>query len=250
MLAEVFGDSPRDLYFRPDIRWKQVKALAERAASMCSDGASRREFEAWCRIAEVHSALPKPDRAQIEDYLEKQRDAGPRAIEEEAIHLGVRILAVTRDRNPLTAAYMSVPLLEEVLRHYIVLLLNLPTKGSAFSGIDEAAIKQWWGKPFKYPDPSARLGGTELAVLAAVASAQRGTPLFSDQPELTGVLSALDATRNLLGHYVTTPKEDASKRLISSAKLLLERMCKHGGSSITLDEIERQVQPPRRFLSS
>ena len=71
MLAEVFKDSPRSLYFGSDVRWRRVKALAEEAAKMCANEASRREFEDWYRIAEVHNALPKPDRTQIEDYLKK-----------------------------------------------------------------------------------------------------------------------------------------------------------------------------------
>ena len=137
-----------------------------------------------------------------------------------------------------------------MLRHYVALILNLPLNGSAFANVDEMAIEQWWGNkiPFKRPDPSVRLGGTDLAVLAAAISARRNTPLFDSQSDLNLVLSELDTIRNLLGHYATTPQEDVSKRLIQRTKTLLERMCKHGGCSITLNEIERQVQPPRRFL--
>jgi hypothetical protein len=58
----------------------------------------------------------------------------------------------------------------------------------------------------------------------------------------------MDTIRNILGHDATTPREDMNKRLIQSAKTLLERVCNHGGCSFTLNEIERQVQPPRRFL--
>ena len=64
------------------------------------------------------------------------------------------------------------------------------------------------------------------------------------------VISEMDTIRNILGHYATTSREDMSKRLIQSAKALLERMCKHGSCSLTLNEIERQVQPPRRFLGT
>jgi hypothetical protein len=39
-----------------------------------------------------------------------------------------------------------------------------------------------------------------------------------------------------------------SRRLIQNAKTILRRMCEHGGCSITLSEIEKQVQPLRRFL--
>ncbi|MGH8070784.1 MAG: hypothetical protein ACRERE_37225 [Candidatus Entotheonellia bacterium] len=252
MLAEVFEDSPRNLYFGPNVRWKRVKALAEEAAKLCSDEASRKEFEAWYRIAEVHSTLPKPDRAQIEDYLKKQQVAGVRGVEEAAIYLGVRMLAVARDPNTLTAAHTAIPLLEDILRHYIVLVLNLPLNGSAFANVDEVSIAQWWVNktPFKRPDPLERLGGTQLAVLAATISAQRNTPFFDSQSDLNLILSDQDTIRNLLGHYATTPREDMSKRLIQSAKALLERMCKHGGCSITLNEIERQVEPPRSFLDS
>jgi hypothetical protein len=73
MLAEIFKDSPRNLYFGPNVRWRRVKSLAEEAAKMCSDQASRGEFEAWCRIAEVYSTLPKPDRAQIEGHQKNSK---------------------------------------------------------------------------------------------------------------------------------------------------------------------------------
>jgi hypothetical protein len=250
MLAEVFEDSPHNLYFGPNVRWKRVKALAEEASKMCADEASRREFDAWYTIAEVHSALPKPDRAQIEDHLKKQQIKGVRGIEEAAIHLGIRMLAVARDRNIVTAAYMAVPLIEEILRHYVVLVLNLSLNGSAFANIDETSVEQWWGNktPFKRPDPAARLGCVELNVLVAASSTQRNLPFFDSQSDLKLVLSDLDTIRNLLGHYATTPREDMSKRLIQNAKALLERMCKHGGCSITLSETEQQVRPPRRFL--
>jgi hypothetical protein len=250
MLAEVFKDSPHNFYFGSNVRWKRAKTLAEEAAEICADEASRREFEAWARIADVHSTLPKPDRTLIENYLKKQQAAGSRGIEEAVIHLGVRMLAVEHDRNTLTAAHTALPLLEDVLRHYVVLVLNLSPNGSAFTNVDEASIEQWWGNKtsFSRPDPSERLSGTALAVLAAAISAQRNTPLFDSQREFQHVLSDLETIRNLLGHYATTPREDISKRLIQSAKAILGRMCKHGDCSITLSEIEQQVQPPRRLL--
>jgi hypothetical protein len=162
------------------------------------------------------------------------------------------MLAVDRDQNTLTAAYTALPLLEDILRQYVVFVLNLPPRGSAFTNVDDVVIEQWWVNrtPFKRPDPSARLSGVQLAVLAAAISAQRGIPFFDSQSDLQLVLSELETIRNLLGHYATTPQEDVSKHLIQRAKTLLERMCKHGGCSITLNEIERQVQPPRRFLDS
>ena len=135
-----------------------------------------------------------------------------------------------------------------VCKHALV--LKLPLNGSAFANTDEMSIEQWWGNktPFKLPDHSERLSGVQLAVLAAAISAQRNIPFFDSQSDLNLVLSELETIRNLLGHYATTPREDASKRLIQRAKALLERMCKHGDCSITLNEIERQIQPPRRFL--
>jgi hypothetical protein len=159
------------------------------------------------------------------------------------------MLAVARDRNTL-AAYIASPLLEDILRHYVALVLNLPLNGSAFERVDEMSVEKWWGNktPFKRPNSSERLSGVHLAVLAAAISAQRNSPFFDSQSDLDFVLSEIDSIRNLLSHYTTTPREDMSKRLIQSAKTLLERMCKHGGCSITLNEIERQVQPPRRFL--
>jgi hypothetical protein len=250
MLAEVFKDSPHSLYFRADVQWGRVKALAKQAAEMCANEASRAEFEAWYRIAEIYTTLPGLSRDQIEAHLQRQKTAGRQGVEAAAIHLGIRLLAIERDQNTLTAAHIAIPLVEDILRHYVVLVLRLPPDGRAFRSADDAMIAHWWGsESFRYPYESRYLSGRELAVLAAAISAQRNMPLFESKEDLQLIHSNLRYIRNLLSHYTITPQDDMIKDLIRSAKALLKQMCTHGGCSISLDRIERQVQPPRRFLA-
>ncbi|HXO27692.1 MAG TPA: hypothetical protein VOA80_10135, partial [Thermoanaerobaculia bacterium] len=86
-----------------------------------------------------------------------------------------------------------------------------------------------------------------LAILAAAGSNARGTRLFEDQPELARLLSVLE-NRNELGHYVTTPNALTARSLSEKAASLLDRLCSHLGSTLTVREIETWLAPPSRFL--
>jgi len=245
MLVEIFGDSPGNLYFRPTIKWGRVKQLANEAAIRCRDLHSREEFDHWRRIAEIHEAAS--DRGK--DLCKIDKD-NIHFFEDAAIRLGIRIIAVRGDRNPVTAAYSAIPLIEEVLRHYVGLVLRVSLSGSAFEFVDRDVFDQWWRRPtpFKYPEKNEILLGTNLTMLAAVVSVQRSKPLFDDPIEVARLLTLLEEGRNLLGHYVTTPNERMSKTLVEHAGKLLDRMCCHRGSELTIKEIEAWVKFPRRFL--
>ena len=244
MLAEVFGDAPRHLYFGPTVRWRRVITLAEQGASMCSTEPSRAEFERWKRIAQVF--LDSPDKVPAQ----AKGNATVVVIENHAIRLGIRILAVAGDRNPVTAAYSAIPLIEDVLRHYVCLVLALSSNGSGFSALDRSHIDAWWTEPkqFQVPGVDDQLTATSLALLSAAQSSRLGHALFDNPKQLSQLLTLLDQGRNLLGHHVTTPDEKLSKDLVSQASRLLDRLCSHADSELRISELEGWVKAPRRFL--
>ena len=92
------------------------------------------------------------------------------------------------------------------------------------------------------------MSGTNLALLAAVKSSEKGAPLFRDPDDIANLLRLLDE-RNFPAHYISSPPEQLSKALITQATMLLNRMCMDGGSSITVKELEAWVRPPMGFLS-
>lgn len=249
ILAEAFGDAPGCLYFSPKVRWGQIKKFAREAASLCENEMSRAEFDHWRRIAESHETQFQVNGDDIKKKMNIQEKIDLQELENAAIRLGIRVLAVARDRNSVTAAYTAIPLIEDVLRHYVCLVLKLSTKGLEFVDIDSRKIDRWWKEPktFKFPDETERLSGVYLAMLAAVKSTERGKPLFDSPDDIARLLNLLDE-RNFPAHYVVTPHEQISKGLIAQAVILLNRMCSHGGSSITVKELETLVRPPMRFL--
>lgn len=251
MMAEVFGDGPISLYFSPTVKWNRMKLLAREAASRCQDTMSRKEFDRWERIAAAHEAKSPLKRAPARIEAGNQNEANVCELENAGIYLGARLIAVTRDKNPVTAAYVAIPLAEDILRHYVSLVLMLPTEGAAFESLDRGSIDAWWKqpKPFKPPDKSERLSGAHLAVLAGVVSGQRGKPLFYDAVDLSRFLSILDE-RNISAHYVTIPNTQTNKDLNERTTTLLNRMLQDGGSQLTVKEIEGWFRAPTQFLSA
>jgi hypothetical protein len=251
MLSYVFHDSPRDLYFSRETPWKRVQELAAKAAKACPDATASAEFERWVRVAEVQQAIPPPDRREIDRHIERLGSAGSRAIEDAIVHVGIRLLAVTRDRNTLTAVHVAIPLIEDILRHYVTVVMGVNPVGRAFADIGDGEILPWWSNTqvFQRPRPELGLGGAELAIVAAVLSARRGQPLFRGREEVDRLLSALDLTRNTVGHYVTTPTEELKRKLVGEAQKLFERLCRDIRSTWNREKIEDLVRPPRFFLN-
>lgn len=250
MMYEVYGGSPNDLYFGPDINWRKVARLGAIAANNCPNQEVRIDFENWIRVAEVHIEWPSENRGTLEKHLDSLRNAGKLAVEKAIIRLGIRLLAIQRDRNAVTAAYTAVPLVEELLRHYVVLVLNLPQLGSVFNGIDDESIMVWWPRieSFIRPGPDVRLNATSLAVAAALVSALRNQALFETPQDLHRMLTDLENARNPLGHHVLTPTDRLVGTLVSHAKFILNKMRSHADSPISLDVVSEMVSPPRRFL--
>ena len=249
MMAEAFGDGPICLYFGPRVRWYRLRQLAREAASKCQEGMGGEEFDRWERIAGAHEIVSrsKDVRARIELGRKGETNLGD--LENMGILLAARLIAVARDKNAVTAAYTAIPLAEDILRHYVCLVLNLPTQGSSFERVDRQSIDEWWQQPkaFKPPDKTERLSGTDLAVLAAVLSAQRGKPLFSDPADLSRFLGLLDE-RNISAHHVMTPTEHGNEDLTERTTMLIDRMFESGGSRLTVKEIESWFRAPIRFL--
>ncbi|MGD0075658.1 MAG: hypothetical protein ABSD31_15150 [Candidatus Binataceae bacterium] len=241
MMAEVFGDSPRSLYFGPKVKWTRVKQLATEAAALCREEASKTEFKHWIRISRSHE----------EQRQKTAQNADLEQAEDLVIRLALRVAAVAQDPNPVTAAYTAIPLVEDVLRHYVSIVLKLPATGAAFKGISESEIDGWWKNPispFEFPPESEPLSGVCLALLAACGSARIGKVIFDDSSELSELVSRLDSGRNLLGHYVTTPSAELAESLANRATILLDRMFAQLGSQLSVAQIRNWANPPRRFL--
>jgi len=56
--------------------------------------------------------------------------------------------------------------------------------------------------------------------------------------------------RNFPAHYVATPPEQLRSDVVGRTTVLLDRMCIHGGSSISVKELEAWVRPPIQFLGN
>jgi hypothetical protein len=249
MMAEVFGDAPGDLYFSPKINWQHVEQYARRGAKECVDKIAQSEFERWIRISEIHKV--DWDNIKRNDSSGKG-NISAKVAEDTAIRLAIRVLAIQRDTSPVTAAYAAIPLVEDVLRNYIVFVAELPLDSKAFSGIDETMIKEWWKekKTFKLPEGNAPLNVTHLAVLAAVISARRKAPLFDNPEGMSRLFRVLDEGRNRLGHYVIIPSEQLSRSLVEHAASLLDRIYIQIGSDLSIEEVSNWVRPPKYFLSA
>lgn len=245
MLADVFGDTPGSLYFGPNIDWTKVRTMARDASQLCPNEAARVEFERWQFIAKAfanrkqHVAHP----IKTEEHYD--------LFSEVAIRLGLRLLAISQDNSDVTATHMGIPLIEEILRAYVLFVLNLEDLGISFKDVAPDEITKWWLDPkqFLYPEPQSKLSASSLALIAAIHSDRRNQLLFPDSKELSRTLRLLDQVRNILGHYVTTPQTQDRLRLISSAKLLFGNLCQHGNLSFGLEDLQHWVKPPRRFLS-
>jgi hypothetical protein len=237
MMVEVFDDDPGNLYFEGRVRWELVARLARDAAQACPED-GRFEFEQWGAIARAHGMRSKDGRPH-----------GPPEVGDSVIWLTTRLAAIERDRNAVTAAYAAVPLIEDILRHYVELVLRLSGRAEDLREFDDAAIAAWWPDAlggFRRPT-SGPLTGTSLAVLAAASSTGRGVPLFGDSTELHRTLSAIDS-RNVLGHRVVSADRSILEPLRRTAANLLERLSVHGHSEWQPREIAAWLRPPRGFL--
>jgi hypothetical protein len=250
IMAEVFGDSPKSLYFGPKVKWHIVKKLAQQACDLCQDRIGQLEFKHWIRIAEVHEGYPS--KVNLKSEMPKDEKGTLCRTEDTIIRLAIRVLAVANDRNAVTAAYTGIPLIEDVLRHYVSLVLDLPLTATAFSDIDTESIAAWWkeAKVFKTPEENASLNVTHLALLAAVISAKKEKPLFTHPTEMSRLLRLQDRGRNMLGHNVLTPPAQLSQQLVEQTTILLDRMCLHLDSGLSVKEIESWVKPPKHFLTT
>jgi len=252
MMEEVYGDSPQNLYFRPGIQWRRIHELATTASRECIDNLARSEFEAWKEIAEVRISWPSESRNDIEKHLDKLRGIGKQAAEQAAIHLGIRLLAVQQDKNTITASYTAIPLIEEMLRCYLVIVLDLPNRGSAFDEIHDESIVTWWfpNRTWEKPFREKPMNAADIATAVAIVSERRKQPLFNDASDLHRLLTVLETSRNALGHHVITPNYQILSHLTSHAKVILENMLRHVGSSLSLRAISDMVRPPTRFLDN
>ncbi len=249
MMAEVFGDAPRNLYFEARVKWRRVWDSALEAQRLCRTDEDRIEFRRWETIALAHDSTLGPRESARVNSDPGSGDSSLQSLNDACIRLSVRMLAVLHDRNSVTAAYAAIPLIETVLREYVRLVLLMPLDGTAFQGIPADRIGIWWKEKseFRTPPGNAPLSGASLGLLAAIASDDRKKPLFRDSAEVSRMLRLLDA-RNTFGHDVKTPKDDMGKIIVERATTLLDRLWADGGSKFTIRDIEAWVRPPLHFL--
>lgn len=240
MMNLVFGDSSRSLYLAPGIKWAEVRRLAATAIAECSEARSNEEFEVWAQIATAYQSNEKG----LSDNEAANRMT--RAL----ILLGTRVLAVEQDRNAVTAAHTAIPVIEDVLRHYALLVLQVPDTGQAFANLSRNEIVLWWtpGGDFLVPAPTERLSGTEIAVLVAAMSKKKGARVFADRSQLNRLLSLLEGGRNRIGHRVIIPAAELGKELVAAARHILDLLLAHGGSPFCVKDLEKWLRPPSNFL--
>jgi len=234
MMGYVFPDGVRDLYFPATTHWRRVRSLAREAAGKASGNAAD-EFENWARIAEAHEAVPEACSAA-----------------QALITLGARALAVVNDSSHVTAAHVAIPLVEDILRTYLHVVLRTAAAGRAFDGVLDEDLRRWWPleTAFRRPPAQQPLCGAELAVAAAVLSAHAGACLMESKDELARVLATLGGTRNRLGHRVTTPGARDVRALSQPAVILLEKLAAHTSTGPDPRELSTWLMPPRAFLAN
>lgn len=235
MMLEVYGVSAAcDLYFHPDVRWRIVGSLARDAGERCTTDEGRLEFERWRRVASA-----------LEDI-----DDGPAPSADSVLRVAVRIAAITRDSNPVTSAYVAVPVIEEALRVYLRSLTEEPPE-LLLASMAEGDLHRWWSRPepFRRPLAGQRVSGVCLALTAAVLSEKDAHPLF-DSPAALGKLIGVLDSRNLLGHTVVTPEKSMARRLSDAAARILDEAARRAGVRFTSADVERWLQPPLKFLDT
>jgi len=242
MMNLVFGDSPESLYLEPSIKWAEVRQIADTAITECSDVRGREEFRGWDRIASAHQR-------GVGDGTDDEMAGN---MEQALVLLGIRVLAVERDRSAITAAHAAIPVIEDVLRHYTRLILKFPDTGAAFASLRREEISSWWKQPgeFIVPGATERLSGTALAVFVAAMSEKNGLPVFGDPAELSRLAGLIDQGRNRVGHRVMTPSAGLGKELAAEALHILDLLLAHGKSQFSTADLRRWLRPPSSFIDA
>ena len=241
----LFTDSPQSLYF-DQVSWKRVARSAKELAEFCKHEDDREYFEGWILIADAHLNRPTNNQKSIEEYLEKAVLRGASAIDEATVYLGIRILAVISDPSTTSAAHVSIPLAEELMRFYVALVLKKKTNGSAFSDLADNQFSDWWrpSEKFNRPSDKARLTTSQLAMLVAIGSKARGLGVFDSAEDFQRFLTKLDVRRNLPGHYVVSGNKEKHDRWMSQIRQIYNRLIADSRLAWSLDEISKMTSLP------
>ena len=236
MLSLAFGETDESLYFSAEVDWKRVEMLAREGMVACDEGLAVEEFEGWVRVAEAMGGSGQ-EWASV-----TRRDC---------VRIGLRLLAVRGDRNPITAAYSAIPLVEDAIRTYVVRIRRVEARGAAFAGLEDGEIEKWWNRgKFARPREDERLSGAALVVLAAVLSARAGSSVFEDAADVMQVVDRLGEFRNRMGHTVDTPGRKVSAALADCAERILDAVREQGSLALSVRDLEKWVRPPRAFLAA
>jgi len=243
----LFTDSPQSLYF-DDVSWKKISILAREIIKMCAEQKDKSHFEGLVLIAEAHKKRGNLDQPSIDRHLESVTTKGGRAIDEAVIHLGIRILAVSSDPATTCASQAGIPLPEELMRLYVTLVLGKKTDGTAFADITDEELSDWWRSSEEYsrPKPNTRLAATQLAILVAIGSKNRGLSMFESKEDFQRFLSKLDALRNRGAHYVVSAQKGDHDRWMEQIRQIYHRLVVDAELEWTLEKVKQMTSLPER----
>ena len=234
MLSLAFGETDDSLYFSGEVDWKRVEMLAREGVVACDEGLAVEEFEGWVRVAGA---------------MRGSGQDGGNVVRRDFVRIGLRLLAVRRDRNAITAAYSAIPLVEDAIRTYVVRVRRVEPRGAAFAEVEDKEIEHWWNRgEFVRPRGDTRLSGAALVVLAAVLSARAGPSLFEDAADAMQIVDLLGEFRNRMGHTVDTPSRKVSGALADCAERILDAVGEQGSLGFSVRDLEKWVRPPQAFL--
>ncbi|MCP4523803.1 MAG: hypothetical protein GY828_06330 [Candidatus Gracilibacteria bacterium] len=251
IMYSIFGKSPTTYSFS-EANWGQVENKIKLALSKFNNDKTNQELNTWLKIVNAYNDWKnvelKQDNIELHIHdLTKKYDGVDLAI----LYLGTRILLI-KNSPTLFSVHLAIPVIEDLLRYYVNIILNKPANGSAFIGVNNESFQKWWHRKTKFEIPAPeqkRLSSIELIILTAALSEIHGSNVFSSSNEIAKIVSIIDSIRNTHGHYVcagtkgTYKKFDFLEPIISLFNLLV----KNSNCQYDLDFIEKLISRPIHY---
>jgi hypothetical protein len=115
-MRAVHGPTHLSSHLTPDIDWEEVHSVATEGTRAAASADTAAEFAAWGRVADAFRS-----REPTAEYA--------------LIRIGCRLAAIDSDAHPVTASHTAIPVVEDLLRQYVVRVEGLPDTGRAFEGM-------------------------------------------------------------------------------------------------------------------
>jgi hypothetical protein len=242
----VYGPRRTKSYHDGETDWANVIETANAAAAAVRPS-DRQSYEGWSRIGRAMRRWPS-DRAGHQKLVRTLADENDMERKEAPLlTLGVRLATVRRDPSPTSRLYAAIPVLEELVRFYVPLVLGM-SPARLFEDLPRESVDAVWTlpQPFDSPAPGSRLTGLALAVGVCARAHHEGgdrQALFVDKG-LARFGSLLDLSRNRPGHTIVLARLKDSEPLVKEGERLFDRLCSDGGFSLTLREVEGMMALP------